>query len=585
MILKRFYGLIFRHAKLFTFSTFLVILTSILSNIAPFMLRDMVNAVEDQKFDAAISVFVIILSVKVAEILISNISRYVIDVIIIRVLAETRNMIFGHLHDLDFHYHTNKSSGKLISTLKRGENAGFQYYDELNVNLLTTLIDFVFLLVVFSQLYPKLLYFSIGIFALNAFIMYFTVRYNISEREKYKVAEDALTILTVDNMVAFDTVKYFSGEHKEQKKHVRLMDRFAKAFIHYGLSFRVMDIANGGLLSLGAVGMVGIALFDLINGNIRIGDFILVTAFSTSFSTKMNQVVYRLRNLLKLQGDLEDYISILDEEVVVKDTVDAAMEKQWTQSVVKGQQGVSITFKNISFTYEKTHKNALSGVNLEIKPNESVAFVGISGVGKTTLTKLLMRFYDPTEGEILVNDMPITSIAKSSLRRAIGIVPQETVLFNNTIGYNIAYGDQEKGSGDLEKALKMAHLDGFVKSLPQGLDTIVGERGIKLSGGQKQRLAIARAFMKDAPIIILDEATSNLDSESERLIQDAFWKLAKNKTTIIIAHRLSTIQKVDRIIVFEKGRIVDQGTHDELRKKDSGLYRYLWELQSKGNLN
>lgn len=585
MILKRFYGLIFRHAKLFTFSTFLVILTSILANIAPFMLRDMVNAVEDHKFDAAISVFMIILVVKAAEILISNISRYVIDEVIIRVLAETRNMIFGHLHNLDFHYHTNKSSGKLISILKRGENAGFQYYDELNVNLLTTLIDFVFLLVVFSQLYPKLLYFSIALFALNAFIMYFTVRYNISEREKYKVAEDALTILTVDNMVAFDTVKYFSGEHKEQRNHNRLMERFAKAFIHYSLSFRIMDIANGGLLSLGAVGMVGIALFDLINGTIRIGDFILVTAFSTSFSTEMNQVVYRLRNLLKLQGDLEDYISILDEEVVVKDTVDAKMEKQWIQSVVKGQRGVSITFKDISFSYEKTHKNALSGVNLKIKPNESVAFVGISGVGKTTLTKLLMRFYDPTEGEILVNDMPITSIAKSSLRRAIGIVPQETVLFNNTIGYNIAYGDQDKGSGDLEKALKMAHLDGFVKSLPQGLDTIVGERGIKLSGGQKQRLAIARAFMKDAPIIILDEATSNLDSESERMIQDAFWKLAKNKTTIIIAHRLSTVRKVDRIIVFEKGRIVDQGTHDELRRKDSGLYRYLWELQSKGNLN
>jgi len=244
---------------------------------------------------------------------------------------------------------------------------------------------------------------------------------------------------------------------------------------------------------------------------------------------------------------------------------------------------MSILIKDVSFSYDGT-VNALSDINLDIKPNESIAFVGVSGVGKTTLTKLLMRFYDPTRGHIYIDGVQTDTISKEDLRKTIGIVPQETVLFNQSIGYNIAYGDNKKSKEELIKATKMANLYDFIQSLPEGMDTIVGERGIKLSGGQKQRLAIARAFMKNAPIVIFDEATSNLDSESERLIQESLWKLAKNKTTIIIAHRLSTIQKVDRIIVFDEGKIVDEGRHAELTQKDSGIYKYLWELQSAGEL-
>lgn len=584
MILKRFYGFVFRHKGYFILATSLVVIYSIISNLIPLALRNVVNAVQDNQFDAAVFAFILIVSLKAAELLMSNISAYVTDYVAILATTDARKDIFKKMHDLDFHYHANKSSGKLIGIFRRGESAFIQYYEEINHYGLKSIFDFLFLLIIFSQIYPKLLYFSAAIFVLNAIIMYFTVGYNIRERKIFNKVDDELTIITVDNMVAFDTVKYFAGEEREQKRLLNHLKKYIKSFMRYVTTFRVMDLGNGGILAVGSVGMIGIAMFDLIHGSIRIGDFVLVVSFSSTFAAEMRGIVYRIRNLAKLHADLSDYLEVLDEEVIVKDTIDPVLEKKWKHTVSNHHDGLGIEFKDVSFAYEGHTRNALKNINLVIKPKESVAFVGVSGVGKTTLTKLLMRFYDPVDGSIHVSGIPINKVAKSSLRNAIGIVPQEAVLFNHSIGENVAYGNPDKGDAALNKALKMAHLDGFVRSLPQGINTVVGERGIKLSGGQKQRLAIARAFMKDAPIIIFDEATSNLDSESERMIQDAFWKLAKNKTTIIIAHRLSTIQKVDRIIVFDKGRIVDEGTHAELTSKKSGLYKYLWDLQSSREL-
>lgn len=585
MILKRFYGFVFRHRGVFTLASASVVAYSILSNLVPLALRNVVNNIQDSQTDAAITAFMLMIVLKVAEMLMSNISQYIADYVGIVSTADARQAVFKHLHDLDFQYHANKSSGKLLGIFKRGENAFMQYYVEINYHGLKAILDFGFLLVIFSQIYPRLLYFSAFIFILNAIIMYFTVRYNISERKKFIDVDDELTVVTVDNVVAFDTIKYFAGEEREQNKLSMLMKRYNHAFMRYVITFRVIDLANGGLLAAGSIGMIGIAMFDLIHNSINIGDFVLVVSFSTTFAAEMRGLVLRIRNLAKLHTDLTDYLEILDEKIAVEDTIDPHYQSTWEKSVLESPEGVSIEFRNVSFGYHGTRKTALHNINVTIKPNESVAFVGVSGVGKTTLTKLLMRFYDPTDGEIFVNDVPIHKIAKSNLRKAMGIVPQEAVLFNHSIGDNILYGAQHKGPKALQDALKMAHLDGFVHSLPQGIDTLVGERGIKLSGGQKQRLAIARAFMKDAPIIIFDEATSNLDSESERLIQDAFWKLAKNKTTIIIAHRLSTIQKVDRIIVFDNGTIVEEGTHQELAQKQSGLYKHLWSLQSSGEID
>ena len=583
MVFKRFYLFVFRHKKPFVLSVSLVALYSIVTNIAPILLRDIVNAIQENNYQAATHAFLIFIALKIFELFVQGLSQFIADLVAIKSAADVRIAVFKHLHNLDFHYHTNKASGKLISVFKRGEGAFFGYYEEMNVWGLKNVLDFVFLLILLTQVYQSLVYYFLGIFVLNAIIMYFTVRHNIRERVKFNAIEDTATMLTVDNMVAFDTVKYFSNEKYEQNRLSKMMKIWVEGFIKYVLTFRHIDIFNGGTLTIGFIGMLGIVMLDLMNGRISVGDFVLVLAVGTNFFEGMRVLVFRLRNLAKNQADLNDYLSILDEDIAVKDTIDSEQLSKWNKLLGKSADGLDIEFKNVSFGYSN-RRETLSNINISIKRNQSVAFVGTSGVGKTTMTKLLMRFYDVNEGEIRIGGVPIHTISKEDLRNSMGLVPQETVLFNESIGYNIAYGDHDKTEKELWEAIRMANLEDFIKSLPNGLDTMVGERGIKLSGGQKQRLAIARAFMKDAPIIIFDEATSSLDSESERLIQKSLWKLAKNRTTIIIAHRLSTVKKVDRIIVFDKGGIVEEGTHDELQKKESGIYKYLWELQSKGDI-
>jgi ABC-type multidrug transport system fused ATPase/permease subunit len=240
----------------------------------------------------------------------------------------------------------------------------------------------------------------------------------------------------------------------------------------------------------------------------------------------------------------------------------------------------NISFEDVSFDYPEGKKGVLKNFTLHIGPGHSVAFVGRSGVGKTTVIRLLLRFYDVTKGKILVDGIDIRNFTKSQLRSFIGVVPQEPILFNNTIGFNIAYGKCQAKKREIIKAARMANLYGFIKSLPQRFETRVGERGVKLSGGQKQRLAIARMILTNPKVIIFDEATSNLDSESESLIQDSLWKIAKNRTVLIVAHRFSTVRRADRIVVLEKGKIAEAGSHLELMRK-RGLYSYLWKLQSK----
>ena len=583
MVLKKFYSFVWKHKALFVISVSLVALYSLATNLGPILLRNLVNDIQGKRYSDATNMFVLFLILKIVEIAMQVVSQQISDITIIKAARDVRQEVFRHLHNLDFQYHANKASGKLISIFNRGQGAFITFHEEINVWGLKTLLDFVFLTLILTQLYPSLVAYLAVIFILNAGIMYFTVRFNIYERNIFNSIEDKVTMLTVDNMVAFDTVKYFSSEEYEQNRLKKLMQTWVKGFERYVITFRYIDIFNGGLLALGFVGMIGISMFDLMNASIGLGDFVLVVALGGSFFERMRALVYGLRNLAKSHTDLEEYLSILDEEIAVKDTVNPVETKRWNALLKQSSTGLDITFDDVSFAYNN-RAETLKDINLTIAANQSIAFVGTSGVGKTTMTKLLMRFYDLKKGEIRVGGVKIDHISKEDLRRAIGLVPQETILFNDSIGHNIAYGDHSKSEKELWNAIRMANLEDFIRSLPQGLDTMVGERGIKLSGGQKQRLAIARAFMKEAPIIIFDEATSNLDSESERLIQKSLWKLAKNKTTIIIAHRLSTIKKVDRIIVFDKGGIVEEGTHDELQKKQSGIYTYLWGLQSRGDI-
>jgi len=315
-----------------------------------------------------------------------------------------------------------------------------------------------------------------------------------------------------------------------------------------------------------------VTIEKLIKGQISVGDFVMVASFMAGFYHVFFELLWRMRNIARHFVDIKNYFAVLDEEVTVKDPKNPEDIKE-----VKG----NIDFRNITFNYGDSRSRVLKNINLSIKAGESLAFVGRSGAGKTTLIKLLLRFYDVSAGEILIDGVDVKNLAKSQLRSFIGVVPQEPILFNNTVGYNIAYGRDNATKEDIVRVTKMANLHNFIESLPEKYKTQVGERGIKLSGGQKQRLAIARMLLSNPKIIVFDEATSNLDSESEKLIQKSLWKMARGRTVLIIAHRFSTVRKAGRIVVLEDGEIAQIGNHEKLISDTNGLYYYLWHLQTK----
>jgi len=556
---------------------------ALLSNLLPLFLRNSVNASLEGDNEKLFNSLLLICVVTVVTYLGDTITMYVSDITIVKTSAKLKTDVFKHLHDLDFHYHIQKSSGKLISLFKRGEGAFISFFAELNIWAGRIILDFIFLIIIYSTIYPRLITITVIVFFINVFAMYFTVKHNIEKRRIFNDCDDDVNALIVDNMIAFENVKYFAQERYEQIRLGKKVKIWKENFINYTKTFRVIELVNGGLVNIGLLITIIFAVSDLSKGYINPGEFVMAITFASTFYPKVQNLVFQFREVAKNFNDLKAYLGLLDEKIVVIDKVKNLSPKD-QETIQNSTSGLKITFNNISFGYDENH-SVFEGLNLEIQPGESIALVGSSGVGKTTLIKLLMRFYDPTSGEILINGINIKNFPKKNLRELISMVPQETVLFNNTIGFNIGYSKADKYElNELITASQNAYLYDFINTLPEKYDTQVGERGIKLSGGQKQRLAIARAFMANTPIIIFDEATSNLDSISEQQIQKALWSLSKNRTTIIIAHRLSTIEKVDRILVFEQGRIIEEGSHEELIRRTGGIYKYLWELQSSGIL-
>ncbi len=412
-----------------------------------------------------------------------------------------------------------------------------------------------------------------GLFATNTMVMLGLIKLNMATRKKFNEAEDEVSAVITDNLLNYETVKFFAQENKEGKRLAKSFVGWTKTIWGFSNSFRLMDISLGTLSGLGMFWIMTVVVKMLAKGQVGVGDFVMISGFITGFYYRFFSLFFQLRNIAKSFIDLEKYFQILDNPIKVKDP---AVPKQ-----IEKFRG-KIKFDQVSFRYPSNRKQVLSKINLVIPQGESVALVGKSGAGKSTVVKLLLRFYDPTRGKIEVDGVDIKKMTKSYLRSFMGVVPQEPILFNNTIGFNIGYGKKRAKLWEIKKAAQMANLADFIEGLPDKYETQVGERGIKLSGGQKQRLAIARALLADSPIIIFDEATSNLDSESEGKIQEALWSAAKNRTLIIIAHRFATIRRAKRIVVFDKGRIVETGDHQKLIKKENGVYKKLWTLQVKG---
>lgn len=569
-VLKTFYQFITEKKLQYIVFMILLVGASVLFSFNPYFYKLFVEKIQELQFKNLIGLLFIYMAVRIGSQIIDMASGIVGDTILFRSATKVRTDIFNHVQDLDFAYHSNKSSGSLISAFKRGDGAFYNIFHTIHYNLIGVIVSFFTMLYFFLSLNFKIAGILISSFILIIIVLKFLVENNIKKRSIFNDEEDSVSGIITDNIINFDTVKFFS---KEKWERVRLSKAFVPwltALWRYVGSFRLIDIFMFSVLNISIFLILFVSIQDAISGKLSVSDFVLITGFVSIFFPRLWEMVWGFRELAKNYSDIEKYFNILEYKVKVKDPI--------TPTEIKDVKG-EIEFKDVFFSYKGRVSRALNNLSLKINSGESVALVGKSGSGKTTFVRLLMRFFDPVSGKILLDGVNIKKLTKSSLRSNIGLVPQEPILFNNSIKYNISYGNPDAKMKDIKQAAKLANIDEFIESLPKKYNTQVGERGVKLSGGQKQRLAIARVILADPKIIIFDEATSHLDSESERLIQDAFWKTAKNKTTLVIAHRLSTISKADKIVVLADGEIKEIGSHKELLTLKGGIYKHLWDLQ------
>jgi ATP-binding cassette subfamily B protein len=383
-------------------------------------------------------------------------------------------------------------------------------------------------------------------------------------------ADSASNTRAVDSLMNFETVKYFTNEDFESRRYDDELARWEMARRKNRLSLFGLNGGQALIIAVAQTAMIGLAALRVRGGELTLGDFVLINQFMIQLFLPLNFLGFVFREIKGSLANIENMFELL---AVKPRVVDAPAAPE-----LRVSRG-SIRFESVSFAYQQA-RPILRQVSFEVRPGERVAVVGPSGAGKSTLVKLLFRFYDPGEGRILIDDQDIRAVSQSSLRRAIGIVPQDTVLFNDSIFENVRYGDPEADDARVEEAIRLAHLDAFIATLPDGRDTLVGERGLKLSGGEKQRVAIARTLLKRPPILVFDEATSSLDSKSERAILDALREISRDHTSLVIAHRLSTVIDADRIVVLQHGEVVEQGTH-ALLLQGGGQYAELWQAQQK----
>ena len=422
--------------------------------------------------------------------------------------------------------------------------------------ILTILFDVTYLLVVAITI---------------AFYVWFTfavTEYRVKLRRQMNDQDTDANQKAIDSLLNYETVKYFGAEAREAGRYDGAMAGYEIAAIKTNYSLAFLNFGQAVIITAGLVGVMVMAAIGVQNGTLTVGDFVMVNAYMIQITVPLNFLGTVYREIRQALVDMGQMFDLLEQPAEINDKPDAPELK-----VTGGQ----VRLNDVHFGYNEDRK-ILSGVNITAEPGQMVAIVGSTGSGKSTIGRLLFRFYDVQGGSLTIDGQDVRDVTQNSLHRQIGVVPQDTVLFNDTIGYNIAYGRDGATQADVEAAAKAAQIHDFIAALPDGYETSVGERGLKLSGGEKQRVGIARTLLKDPPILLLDEATSALDSETEREIQEALHQAGKGRTVITIAHRLSTIADADTIIVLEKGEVVEQGTHDALLAQE-GRYAQLWHRQ------
>jgi ATP-binding cassette subfamily B protein len=554
-----------------TFVVALLIASKLANVVVPLALKEIVDAMTQPQAMLAVPVMLILGYglLRLLSTLFGELRDALFAKVTQRAIRRVALQVFEHLHSLSLRFHLERQTGGVSRDIERGTRGISFLLTFLLFNILPTLLEIGLVAAILFVKYDPL--FAIITFVTLAAYIVFTLvvtEWRMVFRRTMNDMDSKANTRAIDSLINYETVKYFGNEKFEVARYDEQMKTWEVSAVRNQTSLATLNAGQSIIIAIGVTLLMMLAAQEVVAGKMTIGDLVLVNVFMLQLYMPLHFLGFVYREIKNALADMEKMFRLLDVNREVEDAPDAPLLKL---------EHAAVRFEDVTFSYDPT-RQILHGVSFDVPAGHTVAVVGASGAGKSTLSRLLFRFYDVDSGAVVIDGQDIRSVTQASLRAAIGIVPQDTVLFNDTIYYNIAYGRPDATREEVLSAAKSAHIHHFIESLPLGYDSMVGERGLKLSGGEKQRVAIARAILKDPAILIFDEATSALDSKSEKVIQDEMRLIARERTTLIIAHRLSTVVDAEQILVMDKGRIVERGTHRELLAQQ-GIYAQMWALQ------
>jgi ATP-binding cassette subfamily B protein len=566
----------FRGRALFALSC--LVLSKVANVGVPLVLKEIVEYFERAKDEPLLMATVLPVSLllaygllKLGASLFNELRDVVFAKVRYRAMRRLSTRVLEHLHRLSLRFHLDRKTGAVSRDLERGTRSVSQILNYMAFSILPIMIEFTLVAFILVRDYAPV--FALAMF--GSVVVYILVTFAITEwrmdfRHYMNRLDSEANTQAFDSLINYETVKYFGNEDMELRRYDGTLSEWEEWAVKSQTSMSLLNLGQGSVIALGVTLVMYLAMRGVATGEIGIGDLVLLNAFLLQLFIPLGFLGIVYRQIKYSLADMDLIFKLLESEPEIRDAPDASPLEI---------SGGAVRFEGVDFGYQP-ERQILHDLHLEVPAGGNIAVVGHSGAGKSTLARLIYRFYDVNAGRITIDGQDIRGLTQESLRAAIGIVPQDTVLFNQTIRYNIAYGRPDASQAEVARAAEMAHIRDFIEQLPDGWETVVGERGLKLSGGEKQRVAIARAILKNPRILIFDEATSSLDSRTEQAIQETLAEVAAQHTTLVIAHRLSTVVDADRILVMSSGRVIESGTHAQLLAA-GGVYREMWELQLK----
>lgn len=538
----------------------------------PVYLKKIVDALDqqpEQMLVLPVALLVVYGALKLSASLFNELRDVIFAKVRYRAMRRLSTQVLTHLHKLSLRFHLERRTGGISRDLERGTRSVSTILNYMAFSILPILVEFGLVAFILLKEYDAI--FALAVFGSVAVYMAFTfaiTEWRMDFRHTMNQLDSQANGRAVDSLMNYETVKYFGNEKMEIQRFDNTLSEWEYWAVKSQTSMSMLNFGQGAIIALGVTLVMFLAVDGVVQGTMSLGDLVLVNAFLLQLFIPLGFLGIVYRQIKYSLADMDLVFKLLERQPEIVDKEDAV-----ALNIKEGH----IKFENVDFGYQ-AERQILKQLSFEVGAGEKVAIVGHSGAGKSTISRLLYRFYDIQGGTITIDGQDISSVAQDSLREAISIVPQDTVLFNESIYYNLQYGSPLASRDDIIEAARLAHILEFIEGLPDGWDTIVGERGLKLSGGEKQRVAIARAILKKPKILVFDEATSSLDSKTEKAIQETLQEIAQDHTTLVIAHRLSTVVDADRILVMDQGQLVEQGTHDKL-VASQGIYANMWELQ------